>query len=321
MSASPPSKASKDASMATENKSDLNYWIFDKEYPLHSNAAVLNIGSAGAGKSYFTYKYLLPIYIKYAGIKTILICSRSGNLDYTTATELKNPIYKDIGIEFIKIDDSFSKVQMIRADAIINEYLLRLMEINNEKDLVEISKDLQKFIKNTIEFRIVHSELTKLLNIIHKFMSIEPEEVRDYAEMLFKRGTQLTFNPILIVYDDMSGNDEFIKPYSDVHKLIYCRRHMHCTMIMNVQSLTTISTNIRRNSTAFICFSTLSEKDVKLLSDRAPIRWTYKQLYEAFLKISDAEDRSDKVLTMFTTFPNQKVVIGTPACLKQFNSK
>ena len=300
-----------------ENRSDLNYWIYDSEYPLHSNAAILVAGSAGCGKSLFTYRVLLPTYVQQAGIKTILICSRTGQLDYTTSSELKNPIYKDVGIEFIKIDKSFEKVQMIRADAIINEYLLKLMKINNEKDLVEISKDLQKFIKNTLEFKIINSELSKLLAIIHKFMSIEPDEVRDYAEMLYKRGTQLTYNPILIVYDDMSGNDEFIKQYSDIHKLIYCRRHMHVTMIMNVQSLTTVSTNIRRNTTVFICFSTLSEKDVKLLSDRIPIKWTYKQLYEAFIKISDEEKRNDKMLSVFTVFPNAKISIGSPQCIRK----
>ena len=204
---------------------------------------------------------------------------------------------------------------MIRADAIINEYLERLMHANTEKELGKIMKDLQKLIKNISDFKIVHTELLKLAAIIQKFQTIEPEQAKDYAEMLFKRGTRLTFNPILVVFDDYSGCDDFIKPYSSIHKLIYCHRHLHCNMIMLVQSITTISTNIRRNVNIFICFSTLSDRDIQLLRDRLPLKYNLKQIREEFFKIADAEERNDKVLTIFTTYPNQKIIIGTPNCL------
>ena len=298
------------------NPASLTYWTFNDKYPLHSNAAILVAGNCGSGKSWFTYNYLLPIYIKYAGVKTVIVASRTGQFDYTKATALEKPIYKDVGLEFIKIEQTYNKCQMIRADAIINEYLLKLMKIQGEQDLVKISKELAKLIKNVNDFEIVHSELSKLLSIIHKFMSIEPDEVRDYAEMLYKRGTQLTYNPIVVVFDDYSGCDDFIKPYSSVHKLIYCHRHLHLNMIMLVQSITTISTNIRRNVNIFICFSTLSDRDIQLLRDRLPLKWDLKRIREEFFKIADADDRDDKVLTLFTTFPRQCIITGTPDCLK-----
>lgn len=300
----------------SENYSDLNHWVFSEDYPLHSNAAILVAGGCGSGKSYFTYNYIIPAYIRSGGVHTLLIASRTGRFDSTTAAALEHPVYKKIGIDFIKIEDTYKRCQMIRADAIINEYLLKLMRVDDSTGLSIIAKDLAKLIKNISDFTIIHSELMKLLTIIHKFMTIEPEQAHDYAEMLFKRGTQLTYNPILVVFDDYSGCDDFIKPYSSIHKLIYCHRHLHVNMVMLVQSLTTISTNIRRNVNIFVCFSTLSDRDIQLLRDRLPLKWDLKRIRQAFFQIADADDRDDKVLTLFTVYPNQRIIAGTPDCLK-----
>lgn len=297
------------------NPASLTYWTFHEDYPLHSNAAILVAGGCGSGKSYFTYNYILPAYIKGGNVKTILIASRTGRFDATTSEALEKPIYKNASIEFIKIEDTYERAQMIRADAIINEYLERLMHTKDVNALGDVMKDLQKLIRNVSDFKIIHAELLKLAAIIQKFQTIEPEQAHDYAEMLFKRGTRLTFNPVMIVFDDYSGSDDFIKPYSSIHKLIYCHRHLHCNMIMLVQSITTISTNIRRNVSIFVCFSTLSDRDIQLLRDRLPLKYNLKQIREVFYKISDADERSEKVLTITTTYPHQKIILGTPQCL------
>lgn len=297
------------------NKSDLLYWTYDKEYPLHSNAAVLVAAGAGTGKSYFIYKRLLPVYIKHGGYKTILIASRMGRFDATTSSELDGDIYKDVYVEFIKIDESYEMCQRIRANAIINEYLQELMNIKKDKDLITIKDRLTSLMKASGELSIIKDELTKLYRLFDKLMTVSIEEVVDYATLLYNRGSKITYNPIIIVFDDYSSSDEFIKPYSDIHKLIYCRRHLHLTMVMSVQSLTTISTNIRRNCTEFICFSSLSEKDVKLLSSRLPIQWKYKELLDRFIDISNEQDRNQKMITVFTVFPYNQVVLGLPECM------
>ena len=300
-----------------EDKASYGYWTYDDDYPLNSNAAIIVSGGCNSGKSYFTYNYIVPAYVKYGGIKTILVASRTGSFDFTTATALKKPIYKDVGIEYLKIEQVYEKCQMIRADAIINSYLLKMMKIRNVNELTELAKELQKLIKNVSDFKTIHFELTKLLNIISKFMSIEPDEVRDYAEMLYKRGTRLDYNPILVIMDDYGGCKEFMTPSSELHKLVYNHRHLHLTLVMLLQSITSISTNIRRNVNIFVCFSTLSDMDIQLLRDRLPLKWNIKKLREEFFKIADAEDRNDKVLTLFCTFPHQKIVLGTPDCLKK----
>lgn len=307
------------SSQKITNKSDLLYWTFDKEYPLHSNAGILVAGGAGVGKSYFIYKRLLPIYIKYGGYKTILIASRMGKFDATTASELDEDIYKDVYIEFIKMNETYEMCQKIRANSIINEYLQKLMKIKKDKDLLKIKKELTNLMKASGELTIIRDELDKLYKLFDKFLTITIPEIVDYATLLFNRGSQITFNPVIVVFDDYSGSDEFIKPYSDIHKLIYCRRHLHLTMIMSVQSITTISTSIRRNCTEYICFSTLSPKDVKLLSERIPIKSSYNELLSDFIKISEEDDRNQKIISIFTVFPYHKIIIGLPECvLKEF---
>ena len=180
---------------------------------------------------------------------------------------------------------------------------------------MKIRKKLSSLIKSSGELSIIKAELMKLYKVIDRFMTISPEEIADYAELLYKRGSRITFNPVIIVYDDQSGSDEFIKPYSDIHKLIYCRRHLHLTMVMSVQSITTISTNIRRNCTEFICFSSLSERDVKLLGDRLPIQWHWKDLLQAFIDMADEKDRNQKIITITTVFPYAKIIRGLPQCM------
>ena len=116
-----------------ENKSALNYYIFDKEYPLHNCLLGVICGSTNSGKSYFTYKYILPAYIKDGAIKTVLICSRTGKYDQTTSSLLDDPVYKDVCIDFVKIDETYERCQLIRSNAIINEYIDKFMNVKNEQ--------------------------------------------------------------------------------------------------------------------------------------------------------------------------------------------
>ena len=312
--------------METKQKdaSALDYKVYDKEYPLHSHASILNVGAAGSGKSFFCYRVLIPVYIKYLGIKSLLICSRTGAFDNTTRTELENPIYKDVAVEFIKLDDSFKRCQEIRAQAIINEYLKKCMTVKKEKHLVELRKDFLKLINADSKVPHLVDELRRFdRDVLSKFMLMEIDMVHDWAELMFTSGERYVTEediPILIVFDDYAGSREFLRTSSDIHKLIFCRRHLRTTMIMNVQALTTVSTQIRTNSTVFVCFSTLTEMDIDLLSQRIPYSsgFTKKKLKEAFIEINEAESRNDQMLTVFTVKPYQGIVLGAPECISQF---
>lgn len=309
---------------SNKDPSALDYRVFNDEYPLHSHASILNVGAAGSGKSFFCYRVILPIYIKYLGIKSLLICSRTGAFDNTTRSELENPIYKDVAIEFIRIEDSFKRCQEIRAQAIINEYLEKCMHVKNEDKLIKIRKDFLKMINADSKVPHLVDELRRFdKDVLEKFTYMEIEDVNDYAELMFNSGQKYvkdTDIPQLIVFDDYAGDRSFLTPSSDIHKLIFVRRHLRLTMIMNVQALTTISTQIRTNSTVFVCFSTLTEMDIDLLSQRVPYSsgFTKKKLKEAFIQINEAEQRNDQMLTVFTTKPHQKIVIGAPECIRSY---
>lgn len=304
--------------------SALDYRVFNSEYPLHSHASILNVGAAGSGKSFFCYRVLLPIYIKHLGIKSLLICSRTGAFDNTTRTELENPIYKDIAVEFIRLDESFKRCQEIRAQAIINEYLEKCLHLKNDKELTALRKSFCRLINADSKVPHLVEELKRFdRDVLEKFMYLDIKSVRDYAELLYKAGDKYvkeTDIPILIVFDDYAGSRDFLKPSSDVHALIFVRRHLRTTMVMNVQALTAVSSQIRTNSTVFVCFSTLTEMDIELLSQRVPYSagFNRKALKEAFIKINEEPERNNQMLTVFTVKPNAKVVLGAPECIRSY---
>ena len=155
----------------SENKSALNYFIFDKEYPLHNCMLGVVCGSTNSGKSYFTYKYILPAYIKNGAVKTVLICSRTGKYDQTTSRFLDDDIYKErtkgsrseapCCIDFVKLDETYERCQLIRSNAIINEYIDKFMNVKNEKEISDVLKKLKTLIKSSSELNVIHDELSK----------------------------------------------------------------------------------------------------------------------------------------------------------------
>ena len=300
-----------------ENKSALNYYIFDEEYPLHNCLLGVICGSTNSGKSYFTYKYILPAYIKDGAIKTILICSRTGKYDQTTSSLLDDPIYKDVCIDFVKIDETYDRCQLIRSNAIINEYIDKFMNVKNEEEISSLLKKLKSLIKSSSELNVIHDELSKFYSYVSGFISIDVELVKEYARLLWLSGSKITYNPTIIVFDDYASTSEFLKPTSNLHKLVYVRRHLHLSILVLTQSIVAVSASIRRNTSLFVLFSTLSEMDLKLIRDRLPIKWSFKELLQKFIEISEAEDRDQKVISIFSFYPHQDVIIGTPECLKK----
>ena len=300
-----------------ENKSALNYYIFDEEYPLHNCLLGVICGSTNSGKSYFTYKYILPAYIKDGAIKTVLICSRTGKYDQTTSSLLDDPIYKDICIDFVKIDETYERCQLIRSNAIINEYIDKFMNVKNEEEISSLLKKLKSLIKSSSELNVIHDELSKFYSYVSGFISIDVESVREYARLLWLSGSKITYNPTIIVFDDYASTSEFLKPTSNLHKLVYVRRHLHLSILVLTQSIVAVSASIRRNTSLFVLFSTLSEMDLKLIRDRLPIKWSFKELLQKFIEISEAQDRDQKVISIFCFYPFNKIVIGSPECLKK----
>ena len=304
-----------------ENKSALNYYIFDKEYPLHNCLLGVICGSTNSGKSYFTYKYILPAYIKDGAIKTILICSRTGKYDQTTSSLLDDPIYKDVCIDFVKIDETYDRCQLIRSNAIINEYIDKFMNVKNEKEISSLLKKLKSLIKSSSELNVIHDELSKFYSYVSGFISIDVELVKEYARLLWLSGSKITYNPTIIVFDDYASTSEFLKPTSNLHKLVYVRRHLHLSILVLTQSIVAVSASIRRNTSLFVLFSTLSEMDLKLIRDRLPIKWSFKELLQKFIEISEAEDRDQKVISIFAFYPFNCVIQGLPDCMKKLVKK
>ena len=301
-----------------ENKSAYNYYIFDEEYPLHNCLLGVICGSTNSGKSYFTYKYILPAYIKDGAIKTVLICSRTGKYDQTTSSLLDDPIYKDICIDFVKIDETYERCQLIRSNAIINEYIDKFMNVKNEQEISSLLKKLKSLIKSSSELNVIHDELSKFYSYVSGFISVDVESVREYARLLWLSGSKITYNPTIIVFDDYASTSEFLKPTSNLHKLVYVRRHLHLSILVLTQSIVAVSASIRRNTSLFVLFSTLSEMDLKLIKGRLPYGLiSYEELLQKFIEISESDKRDDKVISLFVFYPFNKLIKGLPDCLKK----
>ncbi|MGM9858775.1 MAG: hypothetical protein ACI311_05980, partial [Bacilli bacterium] len=76
--------------------------------------------------------------------------------------------------------------------------------------------------------------------------------------------------PILIIVDDNAVNSELSNPRSNFTQLCITRRHLHCSILILVQSVTFINTNIRRNATSYHLLPTMSSEGLKLIEKRLP---------------------------------------------------
>lgn len=301
-----------------ENKSAYNYYIFDEEYPLHNCLLGVICGSTNSGKSYFTYKYILPAYIKDGAIKTILICSRTGKYDQTTSSLLDDPIYKDCCIDFVDLEDTYERCQLIRSNAIINEYIEKFMNVKNEEEISSLLKKLKNMIGSSSKMNVIQDELSKFYSYVSGFISVDVESVREYARLLWLSGTKITYNPTIIIFDDYASSSEFLNQKSNLHQLVYIRRHLHLSILVLTQSIVAVSVSIRRNASLFVLFSTLSEMDLKLIKCRLPYGLiSYEELLQKFIEISKSDKRDDKVISLFVFYPFNKLIKGLPDCLKK----
>lgn len=301
-----------------ENKSAYNYYIFDEEYPLHNCLLGVICGSTNSGKSYFTYKYILPAYIKDGAIKTILICSRTGKYDQTTSSLLDDPIYKDCCIDFVDLEDTYERCQLIRSNAIINEYIEKFMNVKNEEEISSLLKKLKNMIGSSSKMNVIQDELSKFYSYVSGFISVDVESVREYARLLWLSGTKITYNPTIIIFDDYASSSEFLNQKSNLHQLVYIRRHLHLSILVLTQSIVAVSVSIRRNASLFVLFSTLSEMDLKLIKGRLPYGLiSYEELLQKFIEISKSDKRDDKVISLFVFYPFNKLIKGLPDCLKK----
>ena len=195
------------------------------------------------------------------------------------------------------------------------------MNVKNEQEISSLLKKLKSLIKSSSEMNVIHDELSKFYSYVSGFISIDVETVREYARLLWISGTKITYNPTIIVFDDYASSKEFTNQNSNLHMLIYIRRHLHLSILVLTQSIVAVSVSIRRNASLFVLFSTLSKRDLKAIEERLPIKWGFEELLQKFIEIADAKERDQKVISIFNYFPHQKVIIGSPPCLKNLTKK
>ena len=128
------------------------------------------------------------------------------------------------------------------------------------------------------------------------------------------------YQPILIVVDDNAVNNELSNPRSSFTQLCITRRHLHCSLVVLVQSVTFVNTNLRRNATSYHLLPTMSPEDLKLIRKRLPIklRQNGETLEDRYIRNIENPDRTQKMTHVFTTNPYDILVDGCPDCVTQY---
>ena len=150
-----------------EDFSSLTYNIFDlKDFPLVNNSLALIIGGAGSGKSYFTYNYLLSIYVEYFKVQHVLICSKTAACDSTLQKALANFDNLNIVIDS-DMEKLFGTAQLIRAQALKTLWCEQLATSRSNNSLKSIGNHIRK-LKNEIlsmkSYPILQQELRTFLD-------------------------------------------------------------------------------------------------------------------------------------------------------------
>ena len=193
-------------------------------------------------------------------------------------------------------------------------------KIYDDKDQEDYEKREDNCVLEISYGIIVHSHRQMPKNIKEKFvvrrMKENVENLAIATEEVF--GTE--YQPILIVVDDNAVNNELSNPRSSFTQLCITRRHLHCSLVVLVQSVTFVNTNLRRNATSYHLLPTMSPEDLKLIRKRLPIklRQNGETLEDRYIRNIENPDRTQKMTHVFTTNPYDILVDGCPDCVTQY---
>ncbi len=126
------------------------------------------------------------------------------------------------------------------------------------------------------------------------------------------------YQPILAIVDDYAGTEEFMNSHSTLTQMVLLRRHLHLSIFILTQTITGINTDIRRNTNTFHLLPSISRADIDLIALRLPSNMDKKDLREIYEEGCKNEDRNQNLVSLFTVFPNHKIITGAPKCILEY---
>lgn len=127
-----------------------------------------------------------------------------------------------------------------------------------------------------------------------------------------------TYQPMLIIVDDNAVSNELYNQRSQFTQLCLTRRHLHCNIVILVQGVSYINTNIRRNATSYHLLPTMSKEDLKLIQSRLPEGLLKDELQDKYIQNIHAKDRDQQTTHIFIASNPPKVIDGLPDCIAQY---
>lgn len=333
--------------MPSRTRDELDYHIFDKEFPLGSNPLGFVIGGTGSGKSYLTYNIIIPIYIKDFKVRDILICNNTGRLDHTLDAAISNykKIDKDVAVKFLTVEQAYQECQLIRCESMLKDMISDFWYSTTKVGYNRVLKQWSEKLKTLKNYAILHDglykyykdfedigcfeeyEVTSTNPIIEKHQTTKEdneeidymvlEAAHKYAKQLLKKQTAKIGEEksVLMIMDDQAGERELSSSMSDFTKLMLVRRHLFLGCFILTQSIIAVNTTLRRQATVYFLLPGISIMDINLIASRLTASCNKDELIELYKQITSKSERNEQIITIFNVHPF-KMVLGCSGCRK-----
>ena len=233
------------------------------KFPFAQNGICAFIAPMGSGKSYNYMKLAAKQEVLYDEpfFELVVICSTSAKFDQTVLTFL--PSIKKSKIVSVKDTELLDY---------LNKYMTRILKYNS---LIEyINSDCKN----------INEELNRLImkhNLSMKLMKYIVNKLCKYKWRTFP-------HRCLLILDDFANHALLRSKETDLSRLLKKLRHFHINVMICVQTVKSISKDIKRTLSDIVLFPGISQYDFEDLIKESPASsFDFKKLWEEYNKLKD----------------------------------
>ena len=233
------------------------------KFPFAQNGICAFIAPMGSGKSYNYMKLAAKQEVLYDEpfFELVVICSTSAKFDQTVLTFL--PSIKKSKIVSVKDTELLDW---------LNKYMRRILKYNS---MIEyINSDCKN----------INEELNRLImkhNLSMKLMKYIVNKLCKYKWRTFP-------HRCLLILDDFANHALLRSKETDLSRLLKKLRHFHINVMICVQTVKSISKDIKRTLSDIVLFPGISQYDFEDLIKESPASsFDFKKLWEEYNKLKD----------------------------------
>lgn len=270
--------------------------IHDK-YLFAQNGIAALIASMGSGKSYNYLKYVCKQEVLFDEpfYELVVICSTSAKFDKTVETYKQ--LIKKSKLVCVKDSDLLDW---------LNKYMRRILKYNSINDYVKS------------DFKLINEELQRLfakhnLNALdERTLSKQKKEKRlkYITDKLVKYQWRTNPHRCLLILDDFANHCLIRNKETEMSRLLKKLRHFNMNVIICVQTVKSLSKDIKRTLSDIVLFPGVGEEDfMELIKESPASLFDRKTLWKEYNSLTNQHD-------MFTIHIKARKIVITPSTLK-----